>query len=300
MRAALALAGLLLAAPAQAQVVFDMNYTAGADPLAGWDEARTPDSNWSRTRVAGGGPSSQDIYRLSLTYNGATNGGQHNWGWRGNDSCTISGGSSCYYRWRYRFTSATTYQCRDWETGSDGANCINKFLLVNNDGCTGGACRFILTVESDRTAGNYQWCLQKDGGDDRACTGFYQETTWLDVQVQLLFSSALNAADGGYRIWVDTNTQGSPTQAVTGVILNTTDDPTQTRLGGFMNHGVENGDTYAFELADFEIGSSFDNTWDGGGAGGGASGPYRLRFRVGDAVWPLGLLASVVSGWAQG
>lgn len=263
------LSALLLASPAAAQHAFTMDYSAEAAPDAGWGTgaAYADRSTFTITRLAGGGPAGQDAYRMTLDYDaGASSfGGQFNWGWRAvlSNPSQPGNGDSQFYRWRMKMDAATNYRCRDWEDGSEPVNCINKILLIN-DGCGTSACRPIMTVESDRTAGNYQLVMQKDGGADQAKTPFYEEGVWIDVQLEVRWSSTNGAADGYYKLWIDNDTYASPTASATGIQLNVSDNPGYTRFGSYMNHGVASDGTYAWTHADFETGPTFDASWDAG------------------------------------
>lgn len=271
---------LLVVSTAQAQHAFEMDYSAAASPDAGWGSGAAYDdrSTFTITHVPGGGPSGQDAYLMQLDYDASASsfGGQFNWGWRGvlSNPSQPTWGDSQFYRWRMKMDAGTNYRCRDWEDGSEPVNCINKILLIN-DGCGISACRPIVTVESDLTAGNYQLIVQKDGGVDQAETPFYEEGVWIDVQLEVRWSSTNGAADGYYKLWIDNDTYASPTAQRTNIVINVSDNPGYTRFGSYMNHGVASTGVYKWLHADFATSPAFDADFhEGSGEGSGA--PVRV------------------------
>jgi hypothetical protein len=255
-----------MAAPASAQVIFSMDYSAAAAPNGGWS-AVAVDPHFTRTRVAGGGPNGQDAYELQQLSvpSLASYGGQFNWGWRGNvESVDPGQGERRYIRWRMRFSPNTNFRGLGWGDGGQGG--VQNKLLIVGDTC-GSRCRFIMTYQADRNTGvvrNFR--LQLDGGVDVADTGSYPVGQWLNIQVELDSGSGSTSADGGYKIWINNNNYGSPTAQRTGIVLR----PTNWKyvfIGGFMNDGLAADGVHIYRQTDFQVARSFDAGWASGGGG---------------------------------
>lgn len=261
-----------VAAPASAQVIFAMDYSAGAAPNGGWS-AIDVTSHFTRTRVPGGGPQGQDAYELAQRPQPSASdyGGQFNWGWRGNvESRDPSQGSRRYYRWRMRFSPNTNFRGLGWGDGNP-SNMQNKLLIVG-DTC-GSRCRFILTYQGERNAGRVQnFRLQLDGGVDVADTGTFPVGQWLDIQVELRSSSSSSSADGGYKIWINNNNYNSPNAQRSGIVLR----PTNWKyvfFGGYMNDGLASDGVHVYRQTDFQVATSFDSNWSRSSGSGGAPTP---------------------------
>lgn len=240
-------------------IVFDMNYSAGAVPTAGWADVADIDGNegsrFTQARAAGAGPSGQDAYLMTQLALGSPNagnafGGQFNWGWRGDIEPTVPGsGVSRFYRWRMKFSSDTNFHGLDWESGAQTGQ-QNKVLLVAFEGD-----RFIMTTRATRNNG-FVFTMGLGGGAEEVESGSYSVNQWLDLQVEL----RAGTGNGLYRCWVNTNTQGSPTFENTGLTMGET-DWNAAWFGGFMNDGLDSDGIYQWHHADFEVGTAFHAAW---------------------------------------
>jgi len=257
------LAGTMAAPCASGQTFFSMDYSSAASPNGGW-YAKELESKYARTRVAGAGPTGQDVYELVQRYAPGTSdyGGQFSWGWDGNvERADPAQGSKRYYRWRMRFSPETNFRGINWTDGSP-SGMQNKLLIVGNT--CGSRCRFILSYQAEPDRGQVRnFRIQLDGGADLADTGSFPIGEWLNIQVELDSSTTSSTSDGGYKIWINNDNYGAPTAQRTGITLN----PTNWKyviLGGFMNDGLRSDGVHTFRQTDFQASTSFDAGWNTG------------------------------------
>ena len=249
--------------PVPGSLFFEMDYSAATAPIGGWNGIRPDNADHTMTRVAGIGPTGQDGYRLVMDHTGPM-GGDNYWGHgRVFTGAPFAYGDRVYFRWRFRWRPGT--DCRAYEQGGTGllsAIYRNKILIVN-DASSSATSRFIMQVECNRNPLNYYWRLQKGGGVDPAQTPTYAvSTNWVDVQVELQYSSAAGVADGAYRIWIDNNSRAAPSAQVTGILLHADVSPGYVQFGAYFNNGVYPGGIIAWEHTNFQIGDDFDIGWD--------------------------------------
>lgn len=259
--AALFLLAAMFATPTQAQIIWRMDYSAGAAPNAGW-AAEPTGLTHTRTRIAGAGPQGQDVYELRqlpcLTC--SSWGGQYNWGWRDVIEPHPPQGARRFYRWRMRFTPDSNFLAI---SGGDGlaANLQNKLLIIGQ-GCTTGRCRFILSYRGDSAARRVQYFrIQIDGGEDDAETTAFNRGEWLNVQIELDASSSLSSADGGYKIWINNDNYAQP-NAQRSAIQFDSQNWGFAWFGGFNNDGLLAGGVHAWQNTDFQVASSFNAGWN--------------------------------------
>lgn len=257
------LAAQATAPRAHAQTFFSMDYSSATSPNGGWF-AKSLEPTFTRTRVAGGGPTGQDTYELAQRYaSGAPSfGGQFTWGWDGHlEPADPAQGSKRYYRWRMRFSPQTNFRGINWADGSP-SGMQNKLLIVGNT--CGSRCRFILSYQAEPDRGQVRnFRIQLDGGVDLADTGAYPVGEWLNIQIELDSSTTPSTADGGYKIWINNDNYGAPTAQRTGITLN----PTNWKyvvFGGFMNDGLRSDGVHTFRQTDFQASTSFDAGWNTG------------------------------------
>ena len=249
-------------------LIFDMNYTAPAEPLAGWDSILGPANLgvlYNRTRLATGGPSGQPAYELAqISAPGQPAwGGQFYHGWAGNVNTPVpTVGQSRYIRLRHRISPDSVLRALSWEDGSAG-NVRDKYIIVS-DGC-GSNCRIILYIwgEGNGDDTGYHYRIVSPSGavlpDPDLAHTVYTRGTWFNLQYQILYSSSPGAADGALRMWVNNNAQGSPNLQFPAIIIN----PSTTYLlhGGYMDQGLAADGVFKNQFADFEVDDSFDAGW---------------------------------------
>jgi hypothetical protein len=262
----------VVASPASAQVIFRMDYSSSTGATGSWQPVEAV-PNYTRTRIAGGGPSGQDAFELTQRSVPSLEayGGQFDWGWDGPvESSDPAQGSRRYYRWRMRFSPTTNFRGLSW--GGGGASGVQNKLLIIGQGC-GERCRFILTYQAERDSGvvrNFR--LQLDGGVDLVDTGSYAVGQWLNIQIELQSGSTASTANGGYKIWINNNNYAAPTAQRTGITLR----PANWRsvaFGGYMNDGLDSTGVHTYRQTDFQVASAFDSVWGSGGSGGGGGTP---------------------------
>jgi hypothetical protein len=265
-----ATAGLLLlsALPASAQIIFQMDYSAGAFPAGGWDDPQPEEGLWVRRRIDGAGPSGQPVIELRQVpcMSCRDHGGQFNWGWRGNiEANDPAYGSRRYYRFRVRWSTDSNFRSAHLDTGELG-NHTNKQLIVGQ-GCSTGSCRFILNTAGDIGSRRVNFFMAKDGGEDQVETDYvYPVGQWLHVQVELQASSSRGAANGGYKLWINNNDYSRPTIQRTNIVL----DAANWRyvwFGAFNNAGLQSNGVNTWQQTDFQVATTFASNWASGQSG---------------------------------
>jgi hypothetical protein len=248
-------------------VVFEMDYSSGAADLAGWnagpDEAAYATGEMTTSRQAAIGPASEDGYRHTMVTPGTPPGGNFSFGWRTDfgSVAPFAYGDSVFFRFKYRHPSGVNGRYYNEEGVLTESGAVK--VIIANDGSSSTTSRFILTthVENYGTP-QYFWRLQKGGGVDSGDSATYNvDTSWHALQLELQYSSSANAADGAYRLWRDNTTQGSPTIAVTGIVLNADVNPGYIQWGAYANRNVYSDGVYGRDECAFAIADAFTAGW---------------------------------------
>jgi hypothetical protein len=251
---------LVTGAPsAQTNLTFSMNYSASAVPLAGWpvlaDLSGNQGVRFTQQRVAGACSNGGDAYRLTQLSapNASSFGGQYNWGWRGDtESSAAPTGVPRYYRFRLKFSPNTNFHGLDWSSGGSTGQ-QNKFLILGfNSG------RLIMTTRASRNAG-FIFTVGIDGGGNEIESPSYAVGQWLNVQLKVVRGQ-------GYALYVGTanNNESTPTVQRMGINVGAA-NWNNTWLGAFMNDGMASDGVYSYDICDFQIASTFNAQWNGGG-----------------------------------
>lgn len=236
-----------------------MEYSGDDGLVGGWTARRADPRDYTLSRHDGLGPRGQNVYRLVMDHNGPA-GGDNDWG----HTRTFTGapfvyGGRAFFRWRFRWLPNT--DCRAYEQGATGllAGVWRNKVLIVNDYSSPASSRFNMNFDCERSPLQYRWRLAKGGGVDLANTPYAPVTTaWVDVQVELQYSSAANVADGAYRVWIDSNVRAAPTAAMTGILLHADVDPGYVQFGAYFNNGLFSDGSIGWEHADFQIDDQFD------------------------------------------
>lgn len=256
-----------------------MDFTSGAFPDAGWGAiggaAKTVDPDrWSRSHSASGGPNATYPNYIQLTQlphpsPGAGNdyGGQFGWGWDGGTIGTNpSYGDTRYQRMYVYFPATCNGYALNWPDGSEVRMTV-KWAITGN----GNPDRLIPGYEIDDTGSHLiRFLCMIDGGDGYAETGFsYALGTWHAVQVEWTYSSSPDATDASWKMWINTDTYGSPTLSMSGHVMNPQVNSNDAALGYFPNMGLDadRGGTagvHIQRLARYEWDTAFDAAWAAG------------------------------------
>lgn len=256
-----ALAVLVSAAPAAAQVFFNMDFSAGASPSAGWPEAVPTSSTHARSRITGAGPQGEDVYELRQMPTGSSVrdfGGQYYWGWNGYiEPVDPPQGARRFYRWRMRFSPDTNFRAVD----SSGARLgvTNKILMVG-DTCGRNRCRIIVTIRRNGDANEGLFDMAIDGGETPTPRVVIRTGQWVDIQIEADSSTTTSSADGAFKVWINNNDYSRPSAQITGIQLN----PVNWRyvfLGAYNNFGLAPDGVHTFRLAAFQASTTFDAAW---------------------------------------
>lgn len=270
--------------PVQAQgtICFSENFNSGDTPY-GFPFAYDPGAGtqWFREKLATGG------------YNGT--GGEHIVFVSGQSqydsgyamttgSCTFADGSSLFMRFRVKWDSNYVW---------NGAGSMqDKMIIFKGD--NDHDSRIIFMNEKDNAStpctipGTNRGfiSLKKNIGGPGAtdnCTAYYEvfNNTWYEVQFEV--DTDPSPGGGCLRVWVNNNTQGSPTREKCGLTLHAVASGdgmwSQIDLGGFMSEAptVTAGKVWD----DIVIATGFDNTWYQGGGSPPPTLPKMLLLGVG-------------------
>lgn len=244
-------------------LVFAMDYTGGAFPLAGWANFQdTVTHTYTARRAAGGGPQGQDAYALALLVDSVTPGDSY-WGW-GDDfgsGAPFAYGDTVYLRWRSRFTPGTN--CLAMQQGDTALGGIwrNKWVVLNDPGDSGTE-RVIVAQWCNRSPLITYYRIEKGGGEDPAVDSVLgADTVWRSFQVRVAYSSAQDVPDGGYALFRDNNNPAAPTASVSGIVVNAETSPGHVQWGAYYNNGVYFSGVIGWDHSDFRIGYTFDEAW---------------------------------------
>lgn len=252
--------------PAAQPTLFSMDYSASADPNAGWTAESTSLGPFTRTRVASGGPAGQDAYDLAQYYSPTFRpeffGGQFRWGWAGNvETSDPARGVARFYRFRLRFSATTNFRGIDWGDGTSPSSMTNKLLMVG-DGGAESRCRVIVEYRGVPDAGNLlRLRINIDGGVDAVDTGPWPLNTWLNVQIEAKSSTNMSTPDGYFRMWVNNNSYASPSANRPTITLSQA-NWRFVRLGAYASNGLMADGVHTIRLADFQAAESFDSGWN--------------------------------------
>jgi len=220
---------------------------------------------WSRSRIPGAGPGGQDVYRITqLASDLVAFGGDFSYGWGAGDLLALQpNGQSRFYRLRWKFTSETDFNGRRQTGGAPGNVHRNKLIIVG-DGSSVPHSRVIAGLAGTPVeGGSPSWNLNigKDGGDDQFTSAeFTALGTWQDIQIEVHYSSAPDATDGYYRVWIDSGSYNQPTLTSGNIVVNRPDS--NALSFGYIHNGIAEGSQYAFEHCEFPVALSFDAAWD--------------------------------------
>lgn len=256
-------ASLSWATPLSAQVFFNMDYSAGTVPTAGWPNGAVPTAaTHDRARVAGAGPQGEDVYELSQRHTGSAApgyGGEYYWGWNGSiEASDPPQGARRFYRWRMRFSPATNFRGVYSQDGSP-TPLGNKLLMVG-DGCGRNSCRVIVGYRGEGTTNTATMNVVIDGGTSPTPSVPIRVGEWLDIQVEADSSATTSSGDGAFKLWINNNDYARPTAQITGIQLN----PLNWRyvfLGSYQNHGLRSDGVHAFRQTGFQAATTFDSNW---------------------------------------
>lgn len=256
------MSGLLVSSGGGGNILFDMDYSSGAFRDCGWETSIDDTTDFTMTRIAGGGPSGQDVIQLQQHANGAVQfyWGHGSFGGIGTDPTPFS--STRVVRLRLRIPSDVNF------LAADGASSSTTKFIMFADGAGTPPVRFILYIHGNHTTGNtFQLAVQYDAVSIGMESGYiYSTGTWYDVQWELKGGSSLSATDGWMKLWVNNNTYASPDMAVTGIQAKPQADDggiswARCYLGSYQNEGLNASGVYKIQHCDFEIGDAFDSGW---------------------------------------
>lgn len=246
--------------------LFVKDYSAGAAPGAGFDDGpniQSPDE-LTIARVAGAGPSGEDITRYTFAHQPHPS-GQFGLGWGSQfEGAPFAYGDEAYLRFLYRINAGALFDFYDDEGGQSGVGRL-KFIIVNDSG-DGTTSRPILDIQMYRDTGSGQltnWRLGIGGGVNAVQTpDAALDSAWHAVQMRLRYSSAFGESDGGWDIWVDNDVEGSPDATVSGVPLYADGvDNGLVKLGAYLNNGLRENGVLVLDEARFAIRDAFMPNW---------------------------------------
>ena len=245
-----------------------MDYSAGAAEAAGWATGPTvagyATDEMAITRVAGAGPSGADVYRYTYPPQ-AHPSGQVGFGW-GEDFGAVAPfayGDAMYLRFRYRINSGAVLRFYD-DDGLLGGVGRLKFIIINNSG-SATTSRLIFDIQMYRDTGSGQltnWRLGIGGGVNAVQTpDAALDANWHSVQVRIRYSSAFGVSDGGWDVWVDNATEGSPDATQNSIPVYADSSPGDVALGAYQNNGLYSDGVLVIDHTGFAISDAFTAGW---------------------------------------
>ena len=207
------------------------------------------------TQSASGGPQNRPYVRQSINNTTLYEFGGN---WRRQPASPASWGDRMYVRFSFRLI---------------GHYNQTQKLMIYNRGGDDNKGRSILIVQP--WANGYVWRIALDGGlncqtDGGRWTSSGWQTgnnaytdlgEWSDVQVEIKFSSSLNAPDGGYKIWRNNNNYGAPDCESSGHAVNAGGSQNWMSWSGYHQANVAGRLPRTFDHADLRLGPTFDANW---------------------------------------
>lgn len=232
---------------------FQMDYSSGASPEAGWSlgiidvESNQAAGRVTITRQAGVGPSGQDAYRIAIHDDGTD---QFSTAWHGYPYTGAQRGPGTEVFFRFRFRPVTT-----------GIGGYGQKIVLQQAEDNAEQSRVGLILQPWKSG--YGW-RGTHGGDLIVQTpGEYTDwNQWSNVQFSLTFHTVGNEDDGVFKIWRNNNDYNSPTAQAADTAAN----GIKAVADGSSNYYViwsgsthnPAGSDFIYEIADFEIGPTFE------------------------------------------
>lgn len=277
---------LLASEQAAAQTLFQMDMSAAGAPYAGWGTSSGSTVSSHEYQMPAGATVDYAHQRLPIgNWNGSSPAyefhisntrEQFYIGWRKPqmEPTPPGNGQTRYFRFRIWFDPTSRFL---------GASQLNNKMVMFADGNTS---RIILHLNS---ANGFESEVGLPAG--AAGSGLYgmmslshnigtgtakqliELNRWYHVQGSFTLSNAAPAANGILRLWVNNNTQGSPTRQVGNLpIYSTTQN--DVSYGRYWSQHLNSGLSMKWRMSDFVYSTAFDSSWfpGGGGTGGGGGG----------------------------
>ncbi len=267
---AIGLLCVILPLPAAAQVLWRLDTSEAAAPLAGADETKGDDELGrvvDRARVAGAGPAGQDVYRFSFRHDAtqltvpAAYGGEHYLGWVVTRLDPPAAGGSRFGRIRFRVSAASNFKAVD--SGKGGASqVIHKIAIVAD----GNPTRTIVSLHGDVASRTFELQVGRNGEGNLKVDNLRRDT-WYHLQWETRFDG-----NPGLRIWLNTNDQERPTRAARGLTFSP-EGYGWFFLGYYNNRMIAADGVYEVDIAAAEYADSFDPDWFVPGPGSKAAAP---------------------------
>lgn len=276
---------------ARAQI-FEMDLSEGAYPLAGFDAIRDTITNvYDLSQRLGVGPNGENAYVFDIGGESTSSPPrQPDIGWYVeldtlNDP--IGYGQTVYVRTYFRWMANTV--CLGWNFGTAEDDAEAKFHMIADTSPGGDLTgRTMIRLRCEAAADSTTFGVARANSDQR-CNGdgtfgfpnafdVPNDTSWVAIQYRLTWSSAVNVTDGSYALWINNTDPENPNceadhtalaAAYPGVdpddlaIINATGSWYRFELGFFWNSipDLSRGGDFGFEIAGYEIGTSFDPSW---------------------------------------
>jgi len=242
---------------AQAQVLWRLDTSAAAAPLAGTTELKGMDEEGKvvdRSRVDGAGPSGQAIYRFQFRHDASqlsraqAYGGEHYLGWFRDVGAAPTEGAR-FTRVLFRVIPGSSFRAVDSQDGGESQT-IHKLVIVADTNPT----RTILSLHGDAGSNTFQLQVGRNGGGELKVDGL-KPGTWYAVQIETTFGSGQSL-----RVWVNNSKETAPTRSVSGLNFQPAGYDL-FMLGYYMNRMIAAGSSYGVDTVAAEYGTSFDPAW---------------------------------------
>lgn len=241
---------------------FRMDCGTGGSAFPGCGAANVNTSNvnilYTRSFLAGGGPSGQDAVRLQLLGRPGPSGcSSQMMGWDF-AAPTPPQGAKRYIRYRIRYSRITNIQaCPGQLWGA-------KLVIINAAPDTE---RMIDIVTPHTSAMALQAAISKNiNGVPDQTEPYVTMTagTWVNIQEEIAISTTPTSGNGGYKYWADNNNYASPNG-----ISRFTTSMTASAMGGvsFLQavDVLASGESLTMDVCCLEYDDQFDPVWHQGG-----------------------------------
>lgn len=251
-------------------LLFDM-YESGSYPTFAFDGDPSGDGlngvDWTFSRLIGAAPSGQDAIRIEAIGRVLGTDNESSPWWTKNWAPAVAAGTKWVVRFRFRLPSGQSWR----QSHTDGTQGNGIKLAVIGDPGEHAPYQPTRCITLMQTGGGiYDEVAIRSCQNIGPCGSFLFDVAqgvWHSVQIVIQSSSVDAASDGYVEMYFDNNAEGSPdtttglTQIRTGGWSTSTSDAGAIRFGWGTFQSQLEGNTMSMDIADFQIGTSFDPAW---------------------------------------
>jgi len=274
--------GVLVATPS-AVTFFRSTFAAAQFPEYGFDDSVAGCcTQWTRTAAAGQGYNGGDALLLTQLP------GAGDYGWGLSKVLAVPAqGATRFVRWRMMWSADTNFRARQQESGEAIPYSSGKLLMWPSSGGSGIRSTVLWESQHDPSVTGRVKLYLGDASGGYQTDYVIERGQWAHIQLRVQSSSACGSSNGSMTIWVNNNSESSPTRvrgsssdpwvnSSTGWNICTADWDS-IRLGAYQNKGLQSGGVNKIYYSAFEVADTFDPAWSGGSQSSTPSAPRNLR-----------------------